>query len=265
MNIPAISILTFRCAGRLGAISAALLALAVAPAGADTFHSWFEPFSVTIVEPESNIFNSSPSFNGNGTILANYDIASNAGEQTTTTFSDQHLSLIFTADPGYAFDQFSMGFGPFFWENDYVFGGYALNGAWSISAGNYVGATSWTYLEAARNYGWDISGQSGIFHFDDYNWWSGGAGEGRAIMDGFVQLPDVTEFSVTLDMGATLYSNSEFGARFETQVDMVTAPTGGGDSVPEAGTTLGLILPAIGGLALVRRRSESVQSPATGI
>jgi hypothetical protein len=221
-------------------------------------------YSVT-VGPQSNIFNSSIGFDGNvlvgdthysSTYLGGYFMGG-ADEIPgyVTYYNGQHLTATFTADAGSVFNSVSMIFGPWSWQTPYSQGGYLTEGNWSVSGGSYVGTASYFYTDYAwRNYQWNAAGNSGSFSY--YDGWShsGGSHGSRGLMDGVIQLPSVTQFTIDLDMSGFVLSSSWYGiSNLEIALGIADAPVGPPSSVPDMGNTCALLLLAFAGLRLGSR------------
>lgn len=247
---------------------AALTFVAPLAARADTTtHAWFSPYSITVVDAGTNWV--SPvvnGFNGGQASLGTFGMTPLYPDGTF--YPTQTLSLVFTADAGYAFDYFQLGFGNYSWSNAPFFGGYDLAGNWSVSTGTYYGLDS--YAESSwRGYeNWEVDGRSGDFSFRDYAWGSGGSGSFRRVMDrdGGFTLPYVSSFTVTFAMNGAVSNQSSFVIALESFVGLVEASQipdpGPGTSVPDTGATLPLAAAATLALAAARRFGSRIR--ATG-
>jgi hypothetical protein len=254
--------------------------LSATTATATTVHAGYgAAYSVT-VDPQSNIFDSSIGFDGNvlvgdthysSTYLGGYYMGGaphNPGYDTI--YTGQHLTATFTADLGSAFNSVSMNFGPWSWQTPYSQGGYLTRGSWSVSAGSYVGTESYSYTDYAwRDYRWDAAGNSGSFYYSDGWSNSGGSHGSRGLMDGVIQLPNVTQFTISLDMSGSVRSSSWYSiSNLEIALGLTDAPISPPPSVPDMGNTCRLLLLAFAGLLvgnwIFRGRGLTVRAPGWG-
>jgi hypothetical protein len=254
-------------------LACAALILSAPSAAATTAHAWYgAAYSVTI-DSQSNIFNSSIGFDGNvlvgdthysSTYLGGYFMGG-ADEIPgfETYYNGQHLTATFTADAGSAFNSVSMIFGPWSWQTPYSQGGYFTAGSWSVSAGSYVGTASYFYTDNAyRYYQWNVAGHSGSFSYSDGWSHSGGSSGSRGLMNGVIQLPNVTQFTIDFDMSGFVRSSSWYSiSNLEIALGITDAPAGPPSPIPDMGNTCALLLLAFAGLRIGNRifREEGKQ------
>ena len=143
--------------------SLAALIAASGNANALVVHAPYAPVSVTVVEPESNIFDTSVSVDYNEFAINGYWIdAPGQAAGSETIFSNQHAKIKFTADPGHVLNSIDMDMF-YVYRTAYSQGAYGVGGTWSISDGSYAGPASWEYTTAGTDERWAVNGLGGTF------------------------------------------------------------------------------------------------------
>jgi len=73
-------------------------------------------------------------------------------------------------------------------------------------------------------------------------------------MDGVIQLPNVTQFTIDLDMSGFVLSSSWYSiSNLEIALGVTDAPVGPPSAVPDMGNTCALLLLAFAGLVIGNR------------
>ena len=245
----------------------ALAAALAAPGNAHALlvHAPYTPLSVTVVEPESNVFDSSASVDYNEFAILGYRIdAPGVAAGESTYFSNQHAKIKFSADPGHVLTWIDMDMS-YVYRTAYSLGAYAVAGTWTISDGTYTGPMSFDNGDINARERWAMNGLGGEFYYDlGYNW-SGGDRNGRRFTGAVIQLPNVTEVTVNFDFTGYLRSESFYGSTLYATLGFADAPPPPlpqDNQVPEPSTLL-LAMGGLGAMALARRRKLTGAGPRT--
>ena len=234
-----------------------LVAALAAPGGAHALlvHAPYTPLSITVVEPESNVFDSSASIEYQEFAINGYQIdAPGVAAGEWTYFSNQHAKFIFRADPGHVLTWIDMDMF-YSYRTAYSLGAYAFAGIWTISDGTYTGPMSWDNGDINTRERWTMNGLGGDFYFDLGHQWSGGNRYGRRFTGGPIELPNLTEVTLNFDFTGILRSDSSYGSTLYAKLGFADAPPPPpqDNQVPEPSTLL-LAVGGLGVMAAARQR-----------
>ncbi|CAN5549715.1 hypothetical protein BH09GEM1_BH09GEM1_09670 [soil metagenome] len=233
---------------RLVAVVVLAAVMALSPgsgAHAQSVHNAFGSYSV-VFGAENTAFNSMHLTNGYSNEICCF------GRYQTTDAPDDHLSVQFIADPGYAFTYMSMGFTQYYYQTNAYQGYTADSGDWSVSNGTFArGTDSGRYGNPTYDpMGWDQTGTSGTFFRRFYFWNSGGVASFIPIMssDG-ISFADAPEF--TLDMNLSGSANGNFGTYLDVYAETEVAPV---STTPEPASFVLMATGLLGLIGVARRR-----------
>lgn len=177
------------------------------------------------------------------------------GRDQTTTAPDDHLSVKFVADPGYAFTWMTMGFTEFSLRTNAYAGFINYHGDWTLSTGTFApGTESYRYDFILDHIGWDQTGTGGTFYRQNDFWNSGGVAAYTQMMSGTgINFANAPEFTLDMNIGGA--ANGVFGTYLDVYAATVVAPV---TTAPEPATSA-MLLTGLGLFSLARRPSRRVK------